>query len=45
MLDTARHLATELDGQLLDDHKVVLTQQTIQHFQEQILEYERTHRD
>jgi len=41
MLDTARHLASELDGQLLDDHKSVLTQQTIQHFQEQIIEYER----
>lgn len=44
MLDTARHLASELDGQLLDDHKSVLTQQTIQHFQEQIIAYEHKHR-
>lgn len=44
MLDTARHLASELDGQLLDDHKSVLTQQTIQHFQEQIVDYERRRR-
>jgi len=41
MLDTAQHLATELDGQLLDDSKSVLTQQTIQHFKEQILDFER----
>ena len=43
MLDTARHIATELDGQILDDHKSVLTQQTIQHFKEQIIDYERRH--
>ena len=41
MLDTAQHLASELDGQLLDDSKSVLTQQTIQHFKEQIVDYER----
>jgi cell division protein ZipA len=40
LLDTAQHLATELDGQLLDDSKSVLTQQTIQHFKEQIVAYE-----
>jgi cell division protein ZipA len=41
MLDTAQHLAKELDGQLVDSSKSVLTQQTIQHFNEQIQEFER----
>lgn len=45
MLETAQHLATELDGQLLDDTKSVLTQQTIQHFKEQIVDFERTQSD
>jgi len=45
MLDTAQHLATELGGQLLDDTKSALTQQTIQHFKEQIVEFERTQSD
>jgi cell division protein ZipA len=41
MLDTAQHLAKELDGQLVDSSKSVLTQQTIQHFNEKIQEFER----
>jgi cell division protein ZipA len=41
MLDTAQHLAKELDGQLVDDSKSVLTQQTIQHFNEKIQDFER----
>lgn len=41
MLDTAQHLAKELDGQLVDSSKSVLTQQTIAHFNEQIQEFER----
>lgn len=45
MLETAQHLATELDGQLLDDTKSALTQQTIQHFKEQIVDFERTQSD
>lgn len=45
MLDTAQHLATELGAQLLDDTKSALTQQTIQHFKEQIVEFERTQSD
>lgn len=45
MLETAEHLATELDGQLLDDTKSALTQQTIQHFKEQIVDFERTQSD
>ncbi len=45
LLDTAQHIATELDAQLLDDSRSVLTQQTIQHFKEQIVEFERTQSD
>ncbi|MEK9824467.1 MAG: cell division protein ZipA [Gammaproteobacteria bacterium] len=45
MLETAQHLATELDGQLLDDTKSALTQQTVQHFKEQIVDFERTQSD
>jgi len=41
MLDTAQYLAKELDGQLVDSSRSVLTQQTIQHFSEQIQEFER----
>ncbi|MFT5451058.1 MAG: FtsZ-interacting cell division protein ZipA [Enterobacterales bacterium] len=41
MLETAQYLAKELDGQLVDSTKSVLTQQTIQHFNEQIQEFER----
>ena len=45
LLDTAQHLATELGAQLLDDTRSALTQQTIQHFKEQIVEFERTQSD
>ena len=45
MLDTAQHLATELGAQLLDDTNSALTQQTIQHFKEQIVEFERIQSD
>jgi len=41
MLDTAQHLASELNGQLVDNSRSVLTQQTIQHFSEQIQDFER----
>lgn len=41
MLDTAQHLAGELNGQLVDSSRSVLTQQTIQHFNEQIQDFER----
>jgi len=41
MLETAQHLAKELDGQLVDNTKSVLTQQTIQHFSEQIQDFQR----
>lgn len=41
MLETAQYLAGELGGQLVDGTRSVLTQQTIQHFSEQIKEFER----
>ena len=41
MLDTAQHFATELNAQLVDSSRSVLTQQTIQHFKEQIQDFER----
>ena len=41
MLDTAQHLASELNGQLVDSSRSALTQQTIQHFNEQIQDFER----
>ncbi len=41
MLDTAQHFAMELNGQLVDSSRSVLTQQTILHFKEQIQDFER----
>ena len=41
LLDTAQHLADELNGQLVDGTRSALTQQTIQHFNEQIQDFER----
>lgn len=41
MLETAQHIAGELNGQLVDGSRSVLTQQTIQHFNEQIQDFER----
>jgi len=41
MLDTAQHLATELEGQLLDSSHNSLTQQSIQHLSDKVQEYER----
>ena len=43
MLDTAEHLSNELDGQLVDSSRSILTKQTIQHFKEQIQDFERRH--
>lgn len=40
MLDAASQLATELDGEVLDERRSALTQQTVQHLQEQIALYE-----
>ncbi len=41
MLDTAQHIAAELNGQLVDGARNVLTQQSIQHLNDKIQEFER----
>jgi len=41
MIETAKHLASELDGQVVDNSRSVLTKQTIQHFNEQIQDFQR----
>ncbi len=41
LLETAKHLASELDGQVVDSSRSVLTKQTIQHFNEQIQDFQR----
>lgn len=41
MLSSAKALAAELDGELQDDTRSVLTTQTIEHIHSQILEYQR----
>ncbi|MCP3673030.1 MAG: cell division protein ZipA [Gammaproteobacteria bacterium] len=41
MLETAQYFAMELNGQLVDSSRSVLTQQTILHFKEQIQDFER----
>ena len=43
MIKAARHLAKQLDGELRDDRRSVLTEQTVQHQREQIQEYKRKH--
>lgn len=40
MLAAARQLAAALDGEVLDERRSALTQQTVQHLQEQIALYE-----
>lgn len=41
MVAAARKLAHELDGELKDDQRSVLTAQTIEHYRQRIVEYER----
>lgn len=41
MLETARRLADELDGQILDDQRCDLTTQAIEHIREDLREYRR----
>lgn len=41
MLNAAQKLAEELDAQVIDDTRSVLTQQKIRHYQERIREFER----
>ena len=44
MLNAAKHLAAEFNGQLLDDKRSVLTKQTEQHYQGRIREFDRKSR-
>ena len=41
MVAAARKLAKELDGDLKDDHRSVLTAQTIEHYRQRISDFER----
>jgi cell division protein ZipA len=41
MIAAARKLSTELNGDLKDDKRSVLTAQTIEHYRQRIAEYER----
>ena len=41
MLEAARHLARQLDGQLLDGRRCELTRQTLEHIRDDLLEYRR----
>jgi cell division protein ZipA len=41
MVSAARKLAHELNGELKDDQRSVLTAQTIEHYRQRIVEYER----
>ncbi|UVE19314.1 cell division protein ZipA [Pseudomonas sp. LS44] len=41
MVAAARKLAHELNGELKDDHRSVLTAQTIEHYRQRIVEFER----
>src|ERR1700712_207864 len=41
MVGAARKLASELDGELKDDQRSVLTAQTIEHYRQRIVEFER----
>jgi|GEM_PF-31916 len=41
MIDTAKNLASTLEGELKDENRSVMTAQTIEHAKEKVLEYER----
>lgn len=41
MVDTAKRLATELQGHILDEQQQPLTRQLIEHYREQVQEFER----
>ncbi|MFB4202849.1 Cell division protein ZipA [wastewater metagenome] len=41
MLEAARHVAGELDGQLLDARRCDLTHQAVEHLREEMIEYRR----
>lgn len=41
MVDTVKRLATELNGEILDEQQQVLTRQLIEHYRERVQEFER----
>lgn len=41
MVDTARRLATELQGEVLDQQQQALTRQLVEHYRERVQEFER----
>jgi len=41
MIAAARKLAHELNGELKDDQRSVMTAQTIEHYRQRIVEFER----
>ena len=41
MVDTVKRLATELNGEVLDEQQQVLTRQLIEHYRERVQEFER----
>ena len=41
MLASARKLSTELNGELKDEQRSVMTAQTIEHYRNRIAEFER----
>lgn len=41
MIDTAKRLATELNGDILDLQQIPLTRQLIEHYRERVMEFER----
>ena len=43
MIAAARKLAHELDGELKDDQRSVMTAQTIEHYRQRITDFERRH--
>ena len=44
LITTARHIATELNGELKDENRSALTNQTIEHGRQRVLEFERKHK-
>lgn len=41
MIDAARKLASQLGGDMKDEHHSVMTQQTIEHYRQRVLDFER----
>ena len=44
MVDTARKLSKSLDGELRDETQSVITAQTVEHFRQRVMEFERKQR-